>query len=296
LSIYSFNALLKILEESPDHVKFLLATTDPQKLPVTILSRCLQFNLKNLAPAVIVEHLQLVLGSEQIAHDESALWQLAKAAKGSMRDALTLVDQAISFGGGEVREHSVTALLGVPDQRVVLRCIEALRDRDAARLLAESEQVAEYNPDYAGLLEQMLHAFHRLAVAQQLPAAIDNSQGDRDSILALARSLSGEDVQLYYQIALNSLQDMALAPDRRMAFEMALLRMLAFTPEQFARTAPLPSPPAPDTANRATDTAPAPVAHSPSDVPGSAGATTRSGVGDSEKKKSPNLNQSTATN
>lgn len=235
LSGHSFNALLKTLEEPPPHVKFLLATTDPQKLPVTILSRCLQFNLKNLAPAKIVDYLQMVLQSEEIDCDEAALWHLAGAAAGSMRDALTLLDQAISFGEGEVREPAVVSLLGTPDQRTVLGLVEDLRDRDAASLLETVASVAEHNPDFARLLEQLLSSFHRIATAQMLPDAVDNSQGDRKQILALAAAFSAEDVQLYYQIALNTLQDMNASPDRRMAFEMGLLRMLAFSPEVFHR-------------------------------------------------------------
>ncbi len=235
LSGHSFNALLKTLEEPPPHVKFLLATTDPQKLPVTILSRCLQFNLKNLSPAKIVDYLQQVLQSEGIDFDEAALWHLAGAAAGSMRDALTLLDQAISFGEGEVREPAVVSLLGTPDQRTVLGLVADLRDRDAASLLETVATVAEHNPDFARLLEQLLSSFHRIATAQLLPDAVDNSQGDRKQILELAAAFSAEDVQLYYQIALNTLQDMNASPDRRMAFEMGLLRMLAFSPEVFHR-------------------------------------------------------------
>ncbi len=240
LSTHSFNALLKTLEEPPPHVKFLLATTDPQKLPVTILSRCLQFSLKNLSPALIVEYLKGVLAAEQIEYDESALWHLGSAANGSMRDALTLLDQAISFGEGEVREATVSALLGTPDQKVVLRFAELVRDRDAQGVLAEVAHVAEHNPDYHTLLQHLTSTFHRLAVAQVAPRAADNSLGDRKQLLALARGLAAEDVQLYYQICLNALRDMALAPDRRMAFEMSLLRMIAFSPDEFGRRVSAP--------------------------------------------------------
>jgi len=243
LSTHSFNALLKTLEEPPPHVKFLLATTDPQKLPVTILSRCLQFSLKNLSPALIVEYLKGVLTAEQIESDESALWHLGSAANGSMRDALTLLDQAISFGEGEVREATVSALLGTPDQRVVLRFAELVRDRDAQGVLAQVAHVAEHNPDYHTLLQHLTSTFHRLAVAQVAPRAVDNSLGDRKQLVALARELAAEDVQLYYQICLNALRDMALAPDRRMAFEMGLLRMIAFSPDEFGRR--VSAPPAP---------------------------------------------------
>lgn len=241
LSTHSFNALLKTLEEPPPHVKFLLATTDPHKLPVTILSRCLQFSLKNLSPSLIVEYLKGVLAAEGIAFDESALWHLGASANGSMRDALTLLDQAISYGEGEVREAAVTALLGTPDQRVVFRLAELIRDRNPSELLAEVGHIAEHNPDFATLLQHLTTLFHRLAVAQMAPGAIDNSLGDRKQLLALAQSLTAEDVHLYYQICIHTLKDMALAPDRRMAFEMGLLRMVAFSPDEFARPLePLP--------------------------------------------------------
>ncbi|MEX1197229.1 MAG: DNA polymerase III subunit gamma/tau [Pseudohongiellaceae bacterium] len=231
LSTHSFNALLKTLEEPPPHVKFLLATTDPQKLPVTILSRCLQFNLKNLAPKRIVDYLQMVLEAEGITSEEPALWHLANAAGGSMRDALTLLDQAISFGEGQVRESAVVDLLGTPDQRVIFGLAEALRDHDAQALMDGIASLADNNPDYRRQLEQLLSLFHRVAIAQAVPEALDNSQGDRKAVLALAGELPAEDVQLWYQIALQTVQDMTVAVDRRMVFEMGLLRMLAFTPD-----------------------------------------------------------------
>lgn len=234
LSTHSFNALLKTLEEPPPHVKFLLATTDPQKLPVTVLSRCLQFHLKNLAPAQIVNYLQSVLAAEQIDYEEDALWQLGRAAAGSMRDALTLLDQSISFGGGSVQVASVTSLLGTPDHAAVFAFIEALTQRDGAGLMSAVASCAENNPDYARLLEQMLSVFHRLALAQVMPDAIDNSEGDREQIKALAGAFAAEDVQLYYQICVQTLKDMPHSPDPRICFEMGLLRMLAFSPDVFA--------------------------------------------------------------
>ncbi len=233
LSTHSFNALLKTLEEPPPHVKFLLATTDPQKLPVTILSRCLQFHLKNLVPADIVSYLQSVLETEQVDHDEAALWQIARAAAGSMRDALTLLDQSISFGDGAVREQAVIDLLGTPDQRLVHDCLRALLARDGAALLQKVADAAAYNPDYERLLEQMLSVLHRVAIAQVVPDAADNSEGDRRQVLDAASQCSAEDLQLYYQIALNAIEEMRHAPDRRMALEMTLLRMLAFSPDVF---------------------------------------------------------------
>lgn len=233
LSTHSFNALLKTLEEPPAHVKFLLATTDPQKLPVTVLSRCLQFHLKNLAPAQIVTYLQSVLTAELIEFEDEALWQLARAAAGSMRDALTLLDQSISFGAGKVHATAVTNLLGTPDFALIFLLIDALARRSGADIIQGVRHAAENNPDYQRLLEQMLGVFHRIAVAQMLPEAVDNSEGDRDKILLHAAALRAEDVQLYYQICQQTLQEMSASADKRISFEMGLLRMLAFSPDVF---------------------------------------------------------------
>lgn len=233
LSSHSFNALLKTLEEPPAHVKFLLATTDPQKLPVTVLSRCLQFHLKNLSPAQIVAYLQSVLIAEQIDFDEDALWQLARAAAGSMRDALTLLDQAISFGAGKVESVSVASLLGTPDFTLIFLLIEALASRNGQELVRLLGLAAENNPDYQRLLEHMLSVFYRMTLAHVLPDAVDNSEGDRERVLALAARLSPEDVQLYYQICLQALQELVISPNRKISFDMGLLRMLAFSPDIF---------------------------------------------------------------
>ncbi|GGO80354.1 DNA polymerase III subunit gamma/tau [Marinobacterium nitratireducens] len=230
LSTHSFNALLKTLEEPPPHVKFLLATTDPQKLPVTILSRCLQFNLKNLIPERIVEHLQFVLGQENIAYEEPALWQLARSADGSMRDAMSLTDQAIAFGAGQVTAADVQAMLGTIDQRLVYRLVESLAAQDPKTLLAAVEELARFSPDYASVLGDLISLLHRIAIAQVLPDAADNSLGDLEQVLALAQSLTAEDVQLYYQIALMGRRDLPFVPDGREGLEMVLLRMLAFRP------------------------------------------------------------------
>lgn len=233
LSSHSFNALLKTLEEPPAHVKFLLATTDPQKLPITVLSRCLQFHLKNLAPAQIVGYLKTVLASEQIVYEEDALWQLARAAAGSMRDALTLLDQSISFGGGRVESISVASLLGTPDFTLIFLLIEALAGRNPMEIVRLQGIAAENNPDYQRLLEHMLSVFYRITLAQLVPDAVDNSEGDRDRVVGLAASLSPEDAQLYYQIGLQALQEMMVSPDRKMSFNMAILRMYAFSPDVF---------------------------------------------------------------
>ena len=231
LSSHSFNALLKTLEEPPPHVKFLLATTDPQKLPVTILSRCLQFSLKNMTPERIVGHLEHILKQEQIPCEPPALWQLARSADGSMRDALSLTDQAIAFGNGRIREVEVGAMLGTIDQGQVLKMVTALASGNAAHILRTVSALAEYSPDYLAVLDDMLCLLHRVAIAQAVPDAVDNSQGDREQVVALAGAMTAEDVQLYYQIGLVGKKDLPLAPDPRGGFEMALLRMLAFRPD-----------------------------------------------------------------
>ncbi len=231
LSTHSFNALLKTLEEPPEHVKFLLATTDPQKLPVTILSRCLQFNLKNMSPERIVAHLKTVLEKEQLPYEESALWLLARSADGSMRDALSLADQAIGFGSGKVGTTDVSAMLGTIDHRLIETLLDALADSDGRAVLATIDAFAEQAPDYGAALADLLTALHRIAIAQAVPEALDNSFGDRERIVGLASRIPAEDVQLFYQIALTGRRDLDLAPDLRAGFEMILLRMLAFRPQ-----------------------------------------------------------------
>ncbi|TNC92476.1 MAG: hypothetical protein CSH36_04335 [Thalassolituus sp.] len=230
LSTHSFNALLKTLEEPPAHVKFLLATTDPQKLPVTILSRCLQFSLKNMTPERIVEYLAKVLDAETIQYEEPALWSLGRAAQGSMRDALSLTDQAIAYGEGHVGESQVNAMLGTMDRGRLFRLAELMAQADAGRVMQEVAEMAEHAPDFDEVLQGMLHIWHRAALAQVVPDAIENSEGDRDAILKLSMAMPAEDLQLYYQISLQGRKDLALAPDPRQGFEMVLLRMLAFRP------------------------------------------------------------------
>jgi len=230
LSSHSFNALLKTLEEPPPHVKFLLATTDPQKLPVTILSRCLQFSLKNMPPERVVEHLTHVLGVENVPFEDDALWLLGRAADGSMRDAMSLTDQAIAFGEGKVLAADVRAMLGTLDHGQVYGVLQALLEGDARALLEAVRHLAEQGPDWAGVLAEILNVLHRVAIAQALPEAVDNGQGDRDRVLALAQALPAEDVQFYYQMGLIGRRDLPLAPDPRSGFEMVLLRMLAFRP------------------------------------------------------------------
>ncbi len=231
LSTHSFNALLKTLEEPPPHVKFLLATTDPQKLPVTILSRCLQFHLKNMNPERIVEHLKYVLEQEMVPFEEAALWQLGRGADGSMRDAMSLTDQAIAFGSGKVADSDVSAMLGTIDQSLVYDLLASLATHQGGEVLAAVERLSQHAPDYAAALAELLAVLHRIAIAQTLPEAVDNSRGDRDRVLALSQQLPAEDIQLFYQTALLGRRDLPLAPDPRGGFEMVLLRMLAFKPQ-----------------------------------------------------------------
>jgi DNA polymerase III subunit gamma/tau len=230
LSGHSFNALLKTLEEPPPHVKFLLATTDPQKLPVTILSRCLQFALKAMSPERVVEHLSAVLQKEMVSFDDSALWELGRAANGSMRDALSLTDQAIAFGNGKLGAADVRSMLGSIDRDLVFRVLEAVNSGDAASVLDVCVQLAEQSVDFAGALGEVVSSLHRIALAQMLPDAVDNALGDRDRLLALAQAMTAEDTQLYYQIALHGRRDLPWAADLRSGFEMTLLRMLSFRP------------------------------------------------------------------
>ena len=258
LSRSSFNAMLKTLEEPPEHVKFLFATTDPKKLPITVLSRCLQFNLKNLTPEQVVHYLGLVLEQESIKHDENALWQLGHAADGSMRDALSLTDQAISFGKGEVRDELVRNMLGTLDRQEVHALLDAIVAKEGTALLDKIASLSEYAPDYAGLLDDLLAILHRLAIAQVAPKAVDNAQGDRELILDRAKQVPAEDVQLFYQIGLIGQRDLPLAPTPRTGFEMVLLRMMSFTPKAVPRAEP-----------QQTDAPAAPVESSaePSDAP-----------------------------
>ncbi|MBJ6137713.1 DNA polymerase III subunit gamma/tau [Marinobacter litoralis] len=230
LTNQSFNAFLKTLEEPPEHVKFLLATTDPQKLPVTVLSRCLQFNLKRMTPEHIVGHLQKVLAEEQIPFEDPALWLLARAADGSMRDALSLTDQAIAFGNQKLAASDVSTMLGTIDQQDIERIVDALVERDGPGLLAEINRISDFAPDYDVILADLLSLFHRVTMEQVVPGSADNAMGDAAQAQALARKLSAEDAQLFYQTALMGRKDLAITPDARMGFEMTLLRMLAFRP------------------------------------------------------------------
>ncbi|WKE64438.1 DNA polymerase III subunit gamma/tau [Gallaecimonas kandeliae] len=239
LSRHSFNALLKTLEEPPEHVKFLLATTDPQKLPVTILSRCLQFNLKSLSPELISNHLSYVLGEEQLGFEAPALKLLAKAANGSMRDALSLTDQAIAHGNGQVLLDNVQSMLGTLDNRHAEHLLAAVVAGEGATLLAAIEQVAMMSPDYHGLLGDLLTLLHQAAIAQQLPGT------QEEAAEQLATALSPQQLQLFYQMVLHGRRDLPFCPDPRMALEMTLLRMLAFDIDNQAQPVPAPRAKAP---------------------------------------------------
>ncbi|MBE0506638.1 MAG: DNA polymerase III subunit gamma/tau [Marinospirillum sp.] len=230
LSSHSFNALLKTLEEPPPHVKFLLATTDPQKLPMTVLSRCLQFQLKNMPPERVVEHLRYLLGEEGVSFDDAALWLLGRAADGSMRDALSLTDQAIAFGQGSLQTEQVASMLGVLDHRHLVDLLRALVAHDAARLLQVVGGLAEQAPDFAAVLQDLSSLLHRLTLAQMVPEALPPDLQDKEELLQLAAQLPAEEVQLFYQLAIEGRRDLALAPDPRTGLEMTLLRMLAFRP------------------------------------------------------------------
>ncbi len=230
LSGHSFNALLKTLEEPPPHVKFLLATTDPHKIPVTVLSRCLQLNLKQLSPAQIYTQMAFILEQEAIEFEVPSLKLLSRAADGSMRDGLSLLDQAIVYGNGKVTTEDVSAMLGTIAQQPVTELLDALAEGNAVEILNKINDIANLTPDFSGLLQEILIALNRIALLQQIPEAIDH-EFDSDDILALSAKFSPEEVQLYYQIGLVGQRDLDLAPDPRGGFEMVMLRMLIFKPE-----------------------------------------------------------------
>jgi DNA polymerase-3 subunit gamma/tau len=230
LSKSSFNALLKTLEEPPPHVKFLLATTDPQKLPVTVLSRCLQFNLKRLTPALIRERLERICEAEGVTYEVAALGLIARAADGSVREALSLLDQAIAFCASDIRQQSVAEMLGTIDREHVERLLRLLADADAAGLMSALASIDEQFPDYARLLEDLARALQRIAICQVIGTADTEDELDEQSLAELATAFAPEDVQLFYQTAIIGRRDLYLAPDPRSGAEMTLLRMLAFQP------------------------------------------------------------------
>ncbi len=241
LSNHAFNAMLKTLEEPPEHVKFILATTDPQKVPVTVLSRCLQFNLKQMPVADITRHLAHVLTEEGIAFERGALLPLARAAAGSMRDALSLTDQAIAYSAGQVSEETVRGMLGALDQTYLVRLLDALADGDGPMLMSVVDEIAARSLSFGNALQDLAALLHRIALLQMIPSKAMNADEpadvatlDDDLLAALAARLSPEAVQLYYQIAAIGRRDLYLAPDETTGFSMTLLRMLAFRPEESA--------------------------------------------------------------
>ncbi len=243
LSNSSFNALLKTLEEPPPHVKFLLATTDPQKLPATVLSRCLQFSLKRLSASLIGERLKFIAGAEQLEYEPAALSLLSRAADGSMRDGLSLLDQLIAFGGGRLTESNARSMLGTIDRGHIVHILEALARADGAGALAQVAELDRDAPDYDRALVELAVLLQRIAIVQVVPdAASHDEEIDPAELARLAQALAPEDVQLYYQISLGGRRDLAMAPEPRLGFEMTLLRMLAFRPETEAVRGLAPPP------------------------------------------------------
>ena len=226
LSMHSFNALLKTLEEPPSHVKFLFATTDPQKLPVTILSRCLQFNLKRLPMDLISGHLKTILEAEKNNFDEASLRLLARGADGSMRDALSLMDQALGYGAGTLKEEDVRSLLGTISNDWLCLLVTAASEGDGKKLMDTVEEMASHVSDFESAADSLISLLHQVAVQQTVPEITS----DEESVNQLASKMSMEDVQLYYQVALHGRRDLPLSPDPRAGFEMLLLRMMMFSP------------------------------------------------------------------
>jgi DNA polymerase III subunit gamma/tau len=241
----AFNAMLKTLEEPPAHVKFILATTDPQKVPVTILSRCLQFNLRQMASSTITSHLQDILGQEQITFEAPALQLIARAANGSMRDALSLTDQAIAYGNQSVRETDVRSMLGAIDQSYLYELLRALINSDATALLNIAQQMDSRSIGFESALKDLATLLHLLAIAQHSPQAIADDHPERQTLLDLSSQLTAEMLQLYYQIAILGHRDIGLAPDAYAGFTMTLLRMLAFKTDAMAPVSTAPASAAP---------------------------------------------------
>src|SRR5690606_15147629 len=230
LTNHAFNAMLKTLEEPPEHIKFILATTDPQKIPVTVLSRCLQFNLKQMPPGHIVSHLENILGQESIEFETPALRLLAQGAHGSMRDALSLTDQAIAYAAGKVTLEAVQGMLGALDQSFLVRILDALCVKDGTGLLAVADEMAARSLSYNAALQDLGSLLHRVALAQSVPTAVPEDLPERDDILRLAGLFDAEEIQLFYQIVVHGRNELGLAPDEYAGFSMTLLRMLAFRP------------------------------------------------------------------
>ena len=244
LTTHAFNAMLKTLEEPPEYIKFILATTDPQKLPVTVLSRCLQFNLKQMPPPQIIGHLENVLQQEKIDYDLPALRLLAQGAHGSMRDALSLTDQAIAYAAGRVSLDAVQGMLGALDQSYLIRLLDALAAQDGAALIAIADEMAERSLSYNAALQDLGTLLHRIALAQTVPTALPDDLPEYDDIIRLAGLFDAEETQLYYQIAVHGRNELGLAPDEYAGFTMTLLRMLAFRPGEASAAPQAPPKPA----------------------------------------------------
>ena len=228
LSKSAFNAMLKTLEEPPEHVKFILATTDPHKVPITVLSRCLQLVLRNMTAQQVSEHLAHVLNAEHIAYDAAALTLLGRAAQGSMRDALSLLDQAIAMGSGSVVEADVRHMIGAVDNRYLFELLEILAQQNGAALIAKASEMHSQALGFDSVLNELALLLQRIALLQTVPTAIAADDPEYDRLQALAQAFNGEQIQLYYQCALHGKQDLPLAPDEYASFVMTLLRMLAF--------------------------------------------------------------------
>ncbi len=232
LSKSAFNAMLKTLEEPPAHVKFILATTDPQKVPVTVLSRCLQFNLRQMASATITEHLQKILQQEQIPFESSAIHLIARAANGSMRDALSLTDQAIAYGNQSVHEAEVRSMLGAIDQSYLYEIIDALLEQNGTALIEKAKQMDARSISFEAALNDLAALLHQIAIVQSIPNSLAQDLPERTALMTLADKISADTLQLYYQISILGRRDIGLAPDEYAGFTMTLLRMLAFTPSE----------------------------------------------------------------
>ena len=278
LTNHAFNAMLKTLEEPPEHVKFILATTDPQKIPVTILSRCLQFNLKQMPVPLIVEHLEKVLAAEKVDYETNALRVLAKAAQGSMRDALSLTDQAIAYAAGKVSEEAVRGMLGTLDDAYLIRILDSLIAKDGATLLAIANEMGERSMSFSLALADLSSLIQKIAAAQIVPESVLEDWPEAAEIRRLASAITKEEAQLFYQISITSRPDLSLAPDEQTGFAMTLLRMLAFRPgnESLGRagnsappvaSAPRSSVPVNQTA---TPVRPAPASFAPAPAPATA--------------------------
>lgn len=246
LSKSAFNAMLKTLEEPPEHVKFVLATTDPQKIPATVLSRCLQFNLKQIPVPLIATHLKHVLEQEDISHDGASLQLLAQSAQGSMRDALSMLDQAIAFGEGRIEEAGVRSMLGAIDQDYLYELLETLAQKDGARMLVIADEMEARSLSLDAALQDLARLLHRLALAQIVPSAIGEDAPERERIVALAQAFGPDEVQLFYQIAIQGRDDLSRAPDEYAGFTMTLMRMLAFMPEDASSPLATPAPGLPE--------------------------------------------------